>query len=231
VRFTVTAFTFTRRFKDINAPAFLVPFFSTWPYNSYAKSYNHMSDENKCYLGYLDKEMSIMGILSTFCLAVPSLVVERLESAKDGDLATIWSKGKGYFCIASVLMLVSAALFFKQRSLLAFYYGQIAKGSPMPPDISAKELKDWKDWAHSWTTWIPYHAGFWTAITACFDYALGFLSKIPSIQHGLYCYGLLPIAGVFILLVLMVSLLKDRPILLRENAWVDGVARSLKRTK
>src|ERR1043166_6880232 len=33
----------------------------------------------KPYLDYLDKEMTIMGILSTFCLGIPVVLVERVE--------------------------------------------------------------------------------------------------------------------------------------------------------
>jgi hypothetical protein len=46
-----------------------------------------------------------------------------VASTDKGDLATIWYAGKNYFWIASALTLGSAALFYKQRSLLAFYYG------------------------------------------------------------------------------------------------------------
>ncbi len=39
-----------------------------------------MNDNAKHYLGYLDKEMNIMGVLSAFCVTVPALVLERLAS-------------------------------------------------------------------------------------------------------------------------------------------------------
>jgi hypothetical protein len=112
-----------------------------------------MSDETDGYLRYLGKEMNIMGILSTFCVAVPALFLERLASAaKDTDLAMIWSSGKTYFWIASALLLVSTALFYKQRSLLAFYYGRIALGEPPPRHVSVPDYETWADWADSWTT-------------------------------------------------------------------------------
>jgi hypothetical protein len=52
------------------------------------------------YLEYLDKEMHILGVLSTFCLAVPSLIIERIASMDDKSLAydffaTLWCNSGG----------------------------------------------------------------------------------------------------------------------------------------
>jgi len=184
------------------------------------------------YLGYLDKEMSIMGILSTFCVAVPSLVLERLASAaNETDLAAIWSNGKSYFWIASALMLLSAALFYKERSLLAFYYGRIALGEPPEHHASAVDYKTWEDWADSWTTWIPYHAGFWFAATAVLEYIFALISyKQASIREHVCACGLAPILGLVTVVMIMVIIHKDRPIRWSGNAWVTGINRWLKQT-
>lgn len=178
-----------------------------------------MSDKTEQYLNYLDKEMSIMGILSTFCVAVPSLVLERLASAKDNDLASIWSTGKDYFWIASALMLLSAALFYKQRSLLAFYYGRIALGKPPPSFPTPPQLKDWdwKDWADSWTTWIPYHIAFWIAMSGAFEYLLGF-SLLLRVHVG--HYAMIVFSAI---ITVTVFVHKDRPLLLRCNVWVERI--------
>jgi hypothetical protein len=53
-------------------------------------------EELKCrpdrYLDYLNKGLSIMGVLSTFCLAVPSLICERVISAAPTPLGYKFSK-------------------------------------------------------------------------------------------------------------------------------------------
>lgn len=68
------------------------------------------------YLDYLDKEMTIMGILSTFCVVVPSLLIERAFSAsKDAIgycfLLNLLSNGLICIFIASLLFLIGAAFF------------------------------------------------------------------------------------------------------------------------
>ncbi|HEV3100507.1 MAG TPA: hypothetical protein VGY75_12405 [Candidatus Udaeobacter sp.] len=191
-----------------------------------------MNDGTDGYLGYLSKEMNIMGILSTFCVAVPALVLERLASAaKDTDLATIWTSGKTYFWIASALLLVSASLFYKQRSLLAFYYGRIALGEPPLPHVSVPDYKTWTDWADSWTTWIPYHAAFWVGVVAILEYVFALVSyKRASIQEHVCGYILLPTLVLAIGLIVMAIVHKDRPIRFSDNAWIVGINRMFKKT-
>ena len=189
-----------------------------------------MSDENQQYLDYLDKEMSIMGILSTFCVGVPALVLERLASADKGDLAVIWCKGRNYFWIASALMLVSAALFYKQRSLLAFYYGRIALG--VPPPAEARNCKTWKQLADSRTTYIPYNAAFWVGMGALMEYLFALISyQQPSVAENVCSYGLPPLLVLVIGLTIMAIVHKDRPILFSENFWKAGIDELLKKEK
>jgi hypothetical protein len=146
-----------------------------------------MSDKAKNYLDYLDKEMSIMGVLSTFCLAVPSLFFERVISADPNSIAhdflvKLWCNGSVYLVIASVLMLFGAAFFYKQRSKLAWYYGQIALKMALP-SYTARELDQWLKDADSWETWIPYHWAYYTIIFA----AAGFVLAISSVYGQWIC--------------------------------------------
>jgi hypothetical protein len=182
-------------------------------------------------LQYLDKEMTIMGLLSTFCLAVPSLIIERLASATNSNLATVWCCGWKYFCSASVLMLFSALLFYKQRSLLAFYYGRIAIDAKPLPNSSDTSLETWMSWADSWTTWIPYHIAFWIGGFAIFEYIFAFLSHKCDIIRNIFCFlGVwFPIISIFLLTIAVFVFLKDRRILYEENAWVDGWKRRFRR--
>ena len=78
------------------------------------------------YLGYLDKEMTIMGILSAFCVASLAVSIKLLTSrdalradqiARSGPVATV---------LFLVMLLLSAFSFYQQRSNLAWYYGQIS---------------------------------------------------------------------------------------------------------
>jgi len=84
-----------------------------------------MSDKSKgtdAYLEYLDREMTIMGILSTFSVALAALVIERIASAQTLTvLQMVWDKSAIYLLVGSASALVGAALFYKQRSLLAWY--------------------------------------------------------------------------------------------------------------
>ena len=98
------------------------------------------------YLDYLDKEMGIMGDLSTFCLAVPSLFFERVISAATSSIAhdlheTLWRNGSLHLIIASILMFAGAAFFNKQPSQLAWYYRQIALKMALP-DYTARALDE-----------------------------------------------------------------------------------------
>jgi hypothetical protein len=113
------------------------------------------------YLNYLEKEMHIMGVLSTFCLAVPALIIERICSLDDKSIARefldkLLHDASPYLGTACVLMLVGAALFYKQRSRLAWIYGQMALELAIPNytgKVLDKRLKE----ADSWKTWKPYH--------------------------------------------------------------------------
>jgi hypothetical protein len=104
-------------------------------------------------LGYLDKEMTIMGILSTFCLAIIVLVIKELDSPL---LQPVWSSSCYYIVAALGLILLAALFFYKQRSYLAWYYGQICLKICCHPD----EVRGFIDDADSWETWISYQLAF-----------------------------------------------------------------------
>ncbi len=80
--------------------------------------------ETKEYLDYLSKEMTIMGILSGVSIATPAGILHAVLS-KD-DPGNLWSSGQVFIAAGSVLCVMAAGFFYKQRSLLAWYYDQIA---------------------------------------------------------------------------------------------------------
>jgi hypothetical protein len=132
------------------------------------------------YLDYLDKEMSIMGVLSTFCLAVPSLFLERVISADEKSIAhdfllKLWCDSWLFLVIATLMMFFRAVYFYKQRSRLAWYYGQIALKMALS-SYTAHELEKWLKKADGWETWIPYHWAKCAIIFAVTGFTLAVLS-------------------------------------------------------
>ncbi|MGA2604263.1 MAG: hypothetical protein ABSG14_08545 [Verrucomicrobiia bacterium] len=139
-----------------------------------------MSEKSGHYLEYLDKEMGIMGVLSTFCLAVPSLFFERVATADPKAmghdfLASLWSSGLWFLIWGSALMFGSAACFYRQRSRLAWYYGQIALELSLP-GYTGRTVDEWLKKADSWDSWIPYQCGFWMCVSAVCEWGLAMLS-------------------------------------------------------
>jgi hypothetical protein len=127
-----------------------------------------MATDTKKYLDYLDKEMTIMGILSAVAIAAPAGVLNALLGTKDYFKDQLWAAGPFFVVIGSILCVLSAALFYKERSLLAWYYGQMCLTESLDDgnDIS-RQLRVYMRDADSWETWIPYSWGF-TALVAGF---------------------------------------------------------------
>jgi len=114
----------------------------------------------KAYLEYLDKEMTIMGILSTFCVVAASLVIDRTAGAeKTSYLVMIWAHQMGYVLFGSSLLLAAGLFFYLQRSRLAHYYGSICM-SIARPESHYWDTKRWLLEAYSWKTWLRYRLGF-----------------------------------------------------------------------
>jgi len=113
----------------------------------------------KQYLEYLDKEMTIMGILSAVSVAAPAGILNAALS-KDAR-ALLWNPEHFFIVMGSVLCVVAALLFYKERSQLAWYYGQICLTEAVANKKSvAAELREWLRDADSWETWWPYCLGF-----------------------------------------------------------------------
>src|SRR5579872_5574409 len=114
----------------------------------------------KPYLEYLDKEMTIMGILSTFCVAAASLVVDRVASAEKESLFKSLSEHHSLSVFVGSGFLVAAGLcFYLQRSILAHLYGGICM-SIAHRDFHKRDTRTWLREAYSWRTWLRYRTGF-----------------------------------------------------------------------
>lgn len=132
-----------------------------------------MADETgwdpKPYLTYLDKEMTIMGLLSAFSLALASFATGKIAGAEKGFLAALWEHGQAHVVAGAAAAFAAAFFFYLQRSHLAWYYGQIALAHVRGDDLK-QLLKD----ADGWATWTRYQTGF-VALTlslACYAYGV-----------------------------------------------------------
>ena len=91
--------------------------------------------------------MTIMGILSAFSLSVVALVLKGLEDAKsDSIFHAVWAKGPLFVVFGCALSLGAALLFYRQRSLLAWYYGQLCL-------VNIGLNGSVEDWLQESTTW------------------------------------------------------------------------------
>jgi hypothetical protein len=141
-----------------------------------------MKSKANSYLDYLDKEMTIMGLLSTFCVAVVALVIDRVGSAdlsKNTLFAHLWGDQGKYVLLGSLCMAIASVAFYLQRSALAWFYGQISL-SIESPAINGTDTEAWYKDADSWSTWVPYQSAFAALTVGCafYSYALMTASSV-----------------------------------------------------
>jgi hypothetical protein len=136
-----------------------------------------VAEKPEKYLEYLDWEMTIMGILSTFCVAIVALVLDRVGSAepvKDTLFSALWAHERTCVLLGSLCVGSAAACFYKQRSRLAWFYGQICL-SVDSPKVSQIATEEWLRDADSWATWIPYQSGFTALIIGAVLYSFALI--------------------------------------------------------
>ena len=127
----------------------------------------------KQYLEYLDKEMTIMGILSAVSVAAPAGILSTILADHDGVKARLWDAGQFFILVASVLCVIAALFFYKERSGLAWYYGQICLAEAVSDQkSSSQKLREWLLEADSWETWWPYSLGFTSLLAGMAEYLL-----------------------------------------------------------
>jgi hypothetical protein len=168
-----------------------------------------VANEGKPYLDYLDKEMTIMGILSAFCIGTASLVAK--EALKVSDKGQLFDGSQGDFCYivtGSGLMLVAAAAFYWQRSLLAWHYGQVSLWAT-DASVSGRGLSDILQESDTWAVWIPYQAGLWLTAAGLLAY-FGALLPVPTEYEGSYVVVLTVTATLVVGMSAFVRLSRDR---------------------
>jgi hypothetical protein len=156
--------------------------------------------KTSAYLEYLDKEMTIMGIFSTFCVAVVALALDRVGSAdpeKKTLFLLLWRDQRLFLLLGSLCVALAATFFYQQRSALAWFYGQISL-SIESPSINEIKTEDWYRDADSWVTWIPYQSAF-TALTVGFTfYAYSLITAGGLLTIPVWLLWLAIVAGVSI---------------------------------
>jgi hypothetical protein len=142
-------------------------------------------DGTKAYLEYLDKEMTIMGILSTFCVAAAALVIDRVGSAEhDSFFGGLAKSHIVQVLIGSGLLMLAGLYFYLQRSTLAYFYGSICMSIAKRAGNNAATER-WLIEVDSWATWLRYRLGFmFLTLAAVFFMFLTFQTICPSRPPG-----------------------------------------------
>ena len=155
------------------------------------------------YLAYLEKEMAIMGILSAFAVAVPGLVISKVAgSVPDTPLNQLWTTQAPQLLLGSMSFLLSALYFYRERSLLAWFSGQLALSESLGEPASRRgELLTEAD---AWTTWIHYRWGFIGTYLGFTLYGLAFAattfaisSRVENIAASACVIAALVVAGFY----------------------------------
>jgi hypothetical protein len=143
-----------------------------------------MEKENvKTYLDYLDKEMTIMGIVSTFTVVTLGFSIDRLifSDSKLPEIFKLWHS-ENIFCIIGLSSLLFAAVgFYRQRALLAWFYGQISLYLALGNDRKIEQLLYGAD---NWDSWIWYQVGFGFLYLAFGEIGLAIISTISPIIYN-----------------------------------------------
>jgi hypothetical protein len=153
-------------------------------------------DNLKTYLDYLDKEMTIMGILSSFCMLTMGFVAEKLFFP-DKDSAYKFWQTVNILCMLGLAGLLFAALsFYRQRSLLAWFYGQLSLYKAKDDEAQVRKLLDDSD---SWYNWQWYQTGFGSLTLAFLELgAVGLSCVHPFVAkwEAFIAFGLLVLCAV-----------------------------------
>lgn len=162
-----------------------------------------MTPEPKPYLEYLDKETTIMGLLSAFSVALASFSIEKIVSAKDGFFHDLWRIGQDHVLSGAAAAIVAGFFFYLQRSHLAWYYGQIALAQ-VRGDKSPESVYDWLTWADGWDTWVRYQTAFIVLTFSFLSYAYGVAEALDQSAASLSHFWSLWLPIILVVLVAVV---------------------------
>jgi hypothetical protein len=137
------------------------------------------------YLEYLDKEMSIMGVLSAVSVIAPGGILSVVLASDKGPANALWT-ASSFFLVAGAAMCIFAAMcFYGERSKLAWFYGQICLTEALEKD-DVLEIRERLREADSWESWWRYSWGFDFLIAGFVEFLFAaFLYLAPS--HWALC--------------------------------------------
>jgi hypothetical protein len=120
------------------------------------------------YPTYLTNEMTIMGILSTFCVVAVGGCITVLSGISKENvewLKVFWYEEGSFLLLGLTAVLFSGFFFYRQRSILSYYVGQIYLSS-YDVNIADGTVHDLHKRADSWVTWRFYRIAFLCLFTA-----------------------------------------------------------------
>jgi hypothetical protein len=138
--------------------------------------------DHKVYLEYLDKEMTIMGVLSVFSVAAPAFILDRTFGASPSTMgARLWFFQEPTVALATIAFLLAALFFYRQRSDLALWYGQIAL-SMTPSAYGKPTTKEFIHDADRWSGWRQYYRAFACLTASVTMYALALYADYSHME-------------------------------------------------
>ncbi len=123
-----------------------------------------------------------MGLLSAVSIAAPAAILNSFmgdhPSSFNGEL---WKEERFFIVFGSILCVAAAMHFYKERSTLAWFHGQISLTGVLEDATSSPaELRELLREADSWETWIPYTWGFTTLVSGALFYMFAILLFLIS---------------------------------------------------
>jgi hypothetical protein len=134
------------------------------------------------YVTYLTNEMTIMGILSTFCtIAIGGFVTVLSGISKDSGpwLKELWNEQGAFILLALSALLLSAFFFYRQRSILSYYVGQIHL-SRYDEKLADGSVHALHERANGWITWRFYRIAFLWLFTAAALFGRAAFALVPD---------------------------------------------------
>ena len=160
------------------------------------------TDNISKYLDYLDKEMTIMGILSSFCMISLAFATDRIILSDNESQHIMWNNTPIYCTIGLFGLLIAALSFYRERALLAWYYGQISLSIAKKNETEVAELLNKSD---SWDNWIYYQVGFGFLFLALSEFGCALLStKVNYIQTNELSVSIIILIVWFIIYLLKI---------------------------
>ena len=156
-----------------------------------------MTEDPNPYLEYLNKEMTIMGVLSAFSIGTTALVIDKTIGGEKGALKELWPTHAECLLAGIAALTLSALLFYRQRSYLAWYYGQIALARVKGAAADAP-LSQWLKDVDSWETWIHYRSAFLALSFAFVELALALVGSLNVPHVGSHYDTLVPLTALIV---------------------------------